>query len=323
MKVAIIDDYQDAVRTLDCYARLKGHEVTVFNDPRTDLDGIASRLAGFEALLLTQQRTRITREMLAKMTALKLISQTGPNAAHIDVKACTEKGILVSAGGSGMPNATAELAWGLIIGALRHIPFESAQLREGHWQTTLGTGLHGKTLGVYAYGRIGSIVAGVGRAFGMNVVCLGRGASMEKARAAGFATAASRESFFEGADVISLHLPLNAETRGIVTAADLARMKPTALLVNTSRAPLIAGPDLVDALKKGRPGFAAVDVFEEEPVLKGNHPLLGMKNVLSTPHLGYVVRENYESYYGAAIDQIVAYSQGKPINVANPEVMKG
>ena len=322
MKVAIIDDYQDAVRTLTCYAKLQGHEVTVFNDPQTDLAAIADRLKGFEAVLLTQQRTRFTRAMVENIATLKLISQTGPNTAHIDVAACTEHGVTVSAGGSGLPNATAELTWGLIIGALRQIPFEAAQLRAGHWQTTLGTGLHGKTLGIYAYGRIGSIVAGVGRAFGMNVVCLGRGASMERARAAGFAAAASREQFFESADVLSLHLPLNAETRGIVTAADLARMKPGALLVNTSRAPLIGAGVLDAALRAGRPGFAAVDVFEEEPVLGANHPLLKLDNTLCTPHLGYVALENYESYYGAAIDQIVAYAEGKPINVANPEVLK-
>jgi D-3-phosphoglycerate dehydrogenase len=322
MKIAIIDDYQDAVRTLSCYPKLKGHKVTVFNDPQTDANLIAARLKGFEAVLLTQQRTRITKPMLEKMPDLKLISQTGPNAAHIDLKTSTERGVLVSAGGSGMPNATAELTWGLIIGALRQIPFEAAQLRQGHWQTTLGTGLHGKTLGIYAYGRIGSIVAGVGRAFGMNVVCFGRGASMEKARAAGFATAASRASFFAEADVVSIHLPLNAETRGIITAADLALMKRSALFVNTSRAPLVEASALAAALKKGHPGFAAVDVFEEEPVLESDHPLLKMKNVLCTPHLGYVVRDNYESYYGAAIDQIVAFAAGAPINVANPEVLK-
>ena len=322
MKVAIIDDYQDAVRTLNCFAKLRGHEVTAFNDPQSDPAIIAERLKGFDAVLLTQQRTRFTRAMVEMLPALKLISQTGPNTAHIDVAACTERGVTVSAGGAGLPSATAELTWGLIIGALRHIPFEAAQLRAGHWQTTLGTGLLGKTLGIYAFGRIGSIVAAVGRAFGMHVVCLGRGASMERARAAGFAAAASRESFFEAADVLSLHLPLNAETRGIVTAADLARMKPSALLVNTSRAPLIEKTVLAAALKNRRPGFAAVDVFEEEPLLGANHPLLKMDNTLCTPHLGYVARENYESYYGTAIEQIVAYAQGKPINVANPDALK-
>ena len=322
MKVAIIDDYQDAVRTLDCYAKLKGHEVKAFNDPQSDPAVIAERLQGFDAVLLTQQRTRFTKAIIEKLPQLKLISQTGAHTAHIDVKACTAQGIVVSAGGGAMANATAELAWGLILAAVRHIPYEVNQLRAGHWQTTLGTGLHGKTLGIYAYGRIGSIVAGVGRAFGMKVVCLGRGASMEKARAAGFATAASREEFFSSADVLSIHLPLNAETRGIIKAADLALMKPSALLVNTSRAPLIEEAALAAALEKGRPGFAAVDVFEDEPVLNASHPLLKMDKALCTPHLGYVVRENYESYYGTAIDHIVAFAAGKPINVANPEVLK-
>lgn len=322
MKVAIIDDYQNAVCTLKCYAKLQGHEVTIFSEPDNDLLRIAGRLQGFEAVLLTQQRTRFTRAMLERASSLKLISQTGPGATHIDVAACTERGVLVSAGGAGMSASTAELTWGLILGAIRHIPFEVDQLKKGKWQTTLGVSLHGKTLGVYAFGRIGSIVANVGRAFGMNVICYGRGASVEKAKAAGFAAAASREALFDAADVLSLHLPLNAQTRGIVTADDLARMKPTALIVNTSRSGLIGDAVLADALKKRRPGFAAVDVFDEEPVLNANNALLQMDNVVCTPHLGYVARENYESYYGAAIEQIVAFAAGAPINVVNPEVLK-
>ncbi|MFM9971496.1 MAG: D-2-hydroxyacid dehydrogenase family protein [Burkholderiales bacterium] len=322
MKVAIIDDYQNAVKTLDCFAKLKGHEVTIFSEPDNDLLRIADRLKGFDAVLLTQQRTRFTRAMLERATSLKLISQTGPGATHIDVAACTERGVLVSAGGGGMSASTAELTWGLILGAVRHIPFEVEQLKKGKWQTTLGYSLHGKTLGVYAYGRIGSIVANVGRAFGMQVVCFGRGASVEKAKAAGFAAASSREAFFEGADIVTLHLPLNAETRGIVKPEDLARMKPSALIVNTSRSGLIGDAVLAAALTNGRPGRAAVDVFDEEPVLDANHPLLKMDNVVCTPHLGYVARENYESYYGAAIDQIVAFANGKPINVANPDLLK-
>ena len=260
--------------------------------------------------------------MLERAGSLKLISQTGPAVAHIDVAACTERGVLVNAGGGGLSASTAELTWGLILGAIRHIPFEVDQLKKGKWQTTLGVALHGKTLGVYAYGRIGSIVAQVGRAFGMKVVCYGRGASMEKAKAAGYEAAASREAFFSEADVLTLHLPLNADTRGIVKAEDLARMKPTALFVNTSRSGLVGDAVLAEALKKGRPGFAAVDVFDEEPVLNANNPLLKLDNVVATPHLGYVARENYESYYGTAIDQIVAFGEGKPINVANPDVLK-
>jgi D-3-phosphoglycerate dehydrogenase len=220
-----------------------------------------------------------------------------------------------------LPNATAELAWGLILAALRHIPHEVQQLKQGVWQTTVGTGLHGKTLGVYALGRIGGIVAQVGKAFGMQVTCWGRDASQAKARAAGYEVPASREVFFERADIVSLHIPLNKDTRGIVTAADLARMKSTALLVNTSRAPIVADGALVDALKKGQPGFAAVDVYENEPVVGGNHPLLKMPNVVCTPHLGYVEQNTYESYYGAAIDGILGFAAGKPVNVLNPEAL--
>jgi D-3-phosphoglycerate dehydrogenase / 2-oxoglutarate reductase len=268
-------------------------------------------------LVLTQQRTRVPRSLIERVPTLKLISQTGAHTAHIDVAACTEKGVAVSAGGGGKPNATAELTWGLIIGSLRHLPFEAAQLKAGKWQTTLGTGLAGRTLGIYAFGKIGSIVAGVGRAFGMKVVCWGREGSLKRAREAGYEVAESREAFFSNADVLSLHLPLNAETRGIVTGADLARMKPTALIVNTSRAPIIEEGALAAALKNRRPGFAAVDVFEDEPVLNADHPLLKMDNVLATPHLGYVVSDNYESYYKTAIEQIVAYASGKPINIVN------
>jgi D-3-phosphoglycerate dehydrogenase len=324
MKIAVIDDYQDAFRKLSSFPRLKDHEVVVFSEPERDPLRIAEKLkaAGAEAVLLTQQRTRFPRTLIERLPGLKLISQTGAHTAHIDLAACTEGGIVVSAGGGGNPAPTAELTWGLIIASLRHIPYEAEQLKRGRWQSTLGVGLAGRTLGVYAYGRIGSAVAAVGRAFGMKVVCWGRQGSLERSRDAGFEQAASREAFFESADVVSLHLPLNAETRGIVTGADLARMKPSALVVNTSRAHIIAEGTLVEALKNGRPGFAAVDVFEEEPVLGAGHPLLKMDNVLATPHLGYVTGDNYEAYYRTTIDQILAFAAGKPINVANPEVLK-
>ncbi|MBX9811605.1 MAG: D-2-hydroxyacid dehydrogenase family protein, partial [Burkholderiales bacterium] len=257
-----------------------------------------------------------------QLPKLKLISETGRKPNHMDLAACTEKGIVVSAGGAGNPNPTAELTWGLILASLRRIPQEVQRMKEGKWQGSIGVGVAGKTLGIYAYGRIGSIVAQVGKAFGMRVMCWGREGSTAKARAAGLEVAAGREAFFGQADIVSLHIPLNKETRGIVTAQDLARMKPTALIVNTSRAQLIAEGALVAALKQGRPGFAAVDVYEEEPVLGGNHPLLKMDNVICTPHLGYVEQGTYESYFGAAIDQILAFAAGKPINVLNPEVLK-
>ena len=322
MKIAVLDDYQDAFRQLAGFARLKGHDVVVFRDTEKDPAKLAARLADADAVLLTQQRSPFPRAVIEKLPKLKLIAQTGRNTNHIDVAACTEQGIVVAAAGSGTPHATAELAWGLILASLRHIPHEVEQLKKGAWQTTVGTGLNGKTLGVYAPGRIGSCVAQVGKAFGMKVTCWGRDASKAKAREAGYEVPATREAFFANADVISLHIPLNKETRGIVTAADLACMKPTALFVNTSRAPLVAAGELEAALKHGRPGFAAVDVYEDEPIVGANHPLLKMPNVICTPHLGYVDRDTYEKYYGAAVDAIVAYAEGKPVNVLNPEVLK-
>jgi D-3-phosphoglycerate dehydrogenase len=321
MKIAVIDDYQDAFRQLAAFARLKDHVVVVFNDTEKDPARLAARLADADAVLLTQQRSPLPRAVIEKLPKLKLIAQTGRNTNHIDVAACTEKGIVVAAAGSGTPHATAELAWALILASLRHIPHEVEQLRNGVWQTTVGTGLNGRTLGVYAPGRIGSLVAQVGKAFGMQVTCWGRDASKATARELGYAVPTSRAEFFAGADVISLHIPLNKETRGIVTGADLACMKPSALFVNTSRAPLVAQGALVEALEQGRPGSAAVDVFEDEPVVGGNHPLLKMPNVICTPHLGYVEQRTYESYYGAAVDGILGFAQGKPVNVLNPEAL--
>lgn len=321
MKIAVIDDYQDAFRKLECYKRLEGHEVVVHHDTEKDPARLAERIQDAEAVILTQQRSPFPRALAERVPKLKLISQTGRNANHIDVAACTEHGIVVCAGGAGNPSPTAELTWGLILSSLRRIPQEVQRMKEGKWQGSVGIGLEGKTLGIYAYGRIGSIVAKVGRAFGMRVACWGREGSTGRAREAGYDVAADREAFFAGADVISIHLPLNKETRGIVKAEDLARMKPTALIVNTSRAPIIAEGALVEALKRGRPGRAAVDVYENEPVLGGQHPLLGMDNVICTPHLGYVEAATYESYFGTAIEQILAFAAGRPINVVNPEAV--
>jgi D-3-phosphoglycerate dehydrogenase len=314
MKIAVIHDYADVFRKTAAAARLEGHELRVDTGARTDLE----RLADVEALVLTQQRVRVTRELLGRLPRLKFISQTGRNLYHLDLAACAERDIVISAGAPparGPYSRTAELAWGLIIAALRHLPYEVERLKAGHWQSTAGKGLAGKTLGIYAFGHIGAAVARVGRAFGMNVVCWGREGSTARARAEGFAVASGREAFFEGADVLSLHLPANEQTRGIVAAADLARMKPEALLVNTSRASIIAEGALVAALRRGRPGFAAVDVYEEEPVVGADHPLLGMANALCTPHLGYAERETFEGLYAVAVDQLLAYAAGKPINV--------
>jgi D-3-phosphoglycerate dehydrogenase len=317
MKIAILDDYQDAFRKLKCAARLEGHEVTTYRETVKDPVKLAERLNRHDAVILLQQRTPIPRAVVEKLTRLKLISQTGRNANHIDLDACREKGIVVSGTGAGAVNHTAELTWGLIFSVLRHIPDEVQRLKAGQWQTTVGTTVAGRTLGVYAYGRIGSIVARAGKAFEMKVVCWGREGSTGRAKADGFEIAPSREAFFEMCDIVSLHIPLNKETRGIVTHGDLARMKPTALVVNTSRGPIIEKGALEKALKEGRPGYAAVDVYDEEPVLGGDHPLLKMANVVCTPHLGYVDRDTYEKYYGGAVEAVLAYAAGKPINVLN------
>ena len=324
MKIAVIHDYADVMRTTRAFPKLQaaGHEVTIYNDAYIDPARVVEQVKGSDALLLTQQRVVITRKILEQLPQLKFISQTGRNVSHLDVAACTDLGITVSAGGhdgASPYSTTGELAWALILASLRHIPFEVENFKAGHWHTTAGTRLAGATLGIYAFGHIGSGVARVGKAFGMKVVCWGREGSMAKAKAEGFEIAASREAFFEQSDVISLHLPSNAATKGIITAADLARMKPTSLLVNTSRAPIVAEGALVEALKKGRPGFAAVDVYEQEPVTGGNHPLLKMKNALCTPHLGYSEKKSYEAIYEGGVEQILAYAAGKPINVLNAE----
>ena len=325
MKIAVIHDYADVFRGTRAYSRLQEHEVIIHTDAYTDPERVIAQAAGCDALVLTQQRVPLTRQIIERLPGLKFISQTGRNTNHLDVSACTEHGIVVSAGGGGGGGSpystTAELTWGLILASLRHLPYEVESLKHGHWHTTVGTRLFGRTLGVYAFGHIGAAVARVGRAFGMHVVCWGREGSTARAKAEGFEVAASREAFFEHADVLSLHLPGNRETRGIITADDLARMQPTALLVNTSRAPIIAAGDLVAALRNGRPGFAAVDVYEEEPVVDAQHPLLQMPNALCTPHLGYAERGSYEALYALAVDQLLAFAAGQPINVANPEAV--
>ena len=322
MKIAVIDDYQDAFRKLACAAKLKGHDITVYRDTEKDAARFAARLEGYEAVIMTQQRSPLPKALVEALPAsVKLLCNTGRNVGHIDLAACTARGIIVAAAGGGLPNATAELTWGLILSSLRSIPHEVQQLKQGVWQTSVGTGVHGKTLGIYALGKIGSVVAQIGRAFGMKVTCWGRDASKAKARELGYEVPASREAFFAGADVLCLHIPLNKETRGIVTAADLAQMKSSALLVNTSRAGLIESGALVDALNKGHPGFGAIDVYEDEPVVGANHPLLKMSNVVCTPHLGYVEAGTYESYFGTVVDSILSYAAGTPINVLNPDVL--
>ena len=322
MKITILDDYFDTLRTLPCFAKLAGHEVTVWNDHVQDVEPLAERLAQTEALVLIRERTHIRTPLLERLPRLRLISQRSV-FPHIDVETCTRLGIVVSSNQHpGTPSyATGELTWGLILAAMRQIPQQMASLRAGRWQLAPGTTLRGRTLGVFGYGRIGGAVAGYGRAFGMNVLVWASEASRARARADGYDVAPSKEAFFAQCDIVSLHLRLYPATRGIVTAADLACMKPTALLVNTSRAPLIEPGALVAALRAGRPGRAAVDVYEEEPLRDTTHPLLNMDNVVCTPHLGYVTREEMNLQFTDVFDQILAYDAGSPTEVVNPEVL--
>ncbi len=323
MNITLLTDYQDVVRSLKCFSKLAGHNVKIWNDHVTDTDALAERLKDTEALVLIRERTPIRAPLIERLGKLKLISQRSVYP-HIDVDACTRKGVILSSEMSpGQPSyATAELTWGLIIAALRHLPQEVAALKAGRWQSTLGTRLRGRTLGVFGYGRIGGVMAGYGKAFGMKVLAWGREKSLARAQADGHETAASKEDLFTRSDVVTVHLRMIKETRGIVTRADLDRMKPDALFVNTSRADLVEPGALVAALKAGRPGRAAVDVFEEEPVVGGKHPLLALPNVVCTPHLGYVDRDGYEAAFSSIFDQILAYAAGKPINVINPDVLK-
>ena len=322
MRIAILDDYHDTLRTLDAFAKLAGHDVTIFNDHVQDVDRLAQRLHDAEALVLIRERTQVRAPLLERLPKLRLISQRSVYP-HIDIDACTRLGIVVSSSQhAGTPSyAAAELTWGLVLAALRQIPQQMNALKAGRWQIGVGHTARGRTLGIYGYGRIGAVVAGYGRAFGCNVLVCAREASRERARAEGYVTADSKDAFFAESDIVTLHMRLVDATRGIVTASDLARMKPTALLVNTSRAGLIAPGALVDALRNGRPGMAAVDVYEQEPLTDTRDPLLSLANVVCTPHIGYVTRDEYEVQFAEIFDQIVAYAAGTPINVVNPAVL--
>lgn len=319
MKIVIPDDYQDAVRTLECFQKLSGHTVTIYHDTVKDIETLAQRLQEADALVLIRERTAITEALLARLPNLKVIGQTGRGTAHIDLEACTRCGVAVTTG-AGSPYAPAELTWALILASVRYIPQEVAGMKAGKWQSTLGVGLYGRTLGILGYGKIGAVVANYGRAFGMKVLVWGREGSLIRARSDGFETADSQRDLFRRADVLSVHVKLTQETRGIVTADDLAAMKPSALFVNTSRAGLVTPGALVAALRAGRPGYAAVDVYEDEPVT--DHPLLQMGNVICTPHLGYVEKDSYEDYFGTTFDQVLAFFAGRPIGVVNPEVLR-
>lgn len=322
MKVSILDDYFDTLRTLDCFRKLAGHDVTIWNDHVQDVDVLTERLRDTEALVLIRERTQIRAPLLDRLPKLKLISQRSVYP-HIDIDTCTRLGIVVSSSQhADTPSyATAEFTWGLVVAGMRAIPQQVAAMKAGKWQIGVGQSLGGKTLGIYGYGRIGTVVAGYGKAFGMKVLVWAREPAMATARADGYETAASKAEFFERCDVLSLHMRLVDATRGIVTAEDLARMKPTALLVNTSRAPLIEPNALVNALRAGRPGMAAVDVYEKEPLRDVNDPLLNLPNAICTPHIGYVTRDEYQLQFTDIFDQIVACAAGTPTNVVNPDVM--
>ena len=332
MNIVILDDYQDAVRKLRCASRLDAYAAKVYTNTVKGIGQLSVRLKDADVIVLIRERTQISRQLIEKLPRLKLISQTGRVAGHIDIAACSEHGVAV-AEGSGSPLAPAELTWALIMSAMRRLPQYISNLKHGAWQQSglksasmppnfgLGTVLKGKTLGIWGYGRIGQLVARYGPAFGMQVVIWGREGSREQARSDGFQVAPSREAFFQASDVITVHLRLNEETRGIVTLEDLSRMKPTALFVNTSRAELVEPDALLAALNRGKPGMAAIDVFESEPPLQG-HALLRLENCICTPHIGYVEQESYESYFGQAFDNVVSFIRGNPTNIVNPGALQ-
>ena len=332
MNIVILDDYQDAVRKLQCASKLDAYQAKVYTNTVKGIGQLSVRLKDADVVVLIRERTHMPRTLIEKLPKLKLIVQTGKVGDHIDVAACTERGIVV-AEGAGSPIAPAEMTWALIMTAIRRLPHYISHLKHGAWQQAglksssmpvnfgLGTVLKGKTLGIWSYGKIGKIIAGYGRAFGMRVLVWGREASREQALADGFELAANKADFFAQSDVLTLHLRLNDATRGIVTFEDLSLMKTTALLVNTSRAELIEPDALVTALNRGRPGMAAVDVFESEPILQG-HSLLRLENCICTPHIGYVEQESYELYFGAAFDNVVNFIKGTPTNIVNPGALQ-
>jgi D-3-phosphoglycerate dehydrogenase len=323
-----LDDYQSAVNTLDCFAKLRAHTVTVYHDTLKDVDALTERLAVADAVVLIRERTRITAALVERLPRLKLICQTGGSVSNIDVAACTRSGIAVACALAGTANyswtashASAEFAWALILAAMRGVVREAAELRAGRWQTVLGVSVRDRILGIFGYGKIGAQVARFGREFGMQVLAWGRAASLARARDDGIETASSQRELFERADVLSLHATLSDTTRGIVRRDDLLHMKRSALIVNTSRAALIEPGALVEALRAGRPGSAAVDVYEDEPVLNGEHPLLKMDNVLCTPHMAFVERDSYERSFNTCFTQIAAFMKGRPIDIINQEVL--
>jgi D-3-phosphoglycerate dehydrogenase len=332
VNILILDDYQDAVRKLACSAKLQHLNAKVFTNSVKGTGQLTARLRAAEIIVTIRERTAFPRQLLEKLPKLRMISQTGRVGSHIDLEACTRLGIVVSEG-TGSPYAPAELTWALLMAAMRRLPQYMAHLKHGAWQQSglksasmpvnfgLGVGLRGRQLGIWGYGKVGSLVAGYGRAFGMDVRIWASPEGRARALADGWAVHESREALFEQSDVLSVHLRLSDTTRHTITSADLARMKPTALFVNTSRAEILEASALVSALNRGRPGMAAVDVFESEPTLQG-HPLLRLENAVCTPHIGYVEQDNYELYFDAAFDNVLSFLSGKPTHVVNPEALK-
>jgi D-3-phosphoglycerate dehydrogenase len=321
MIIAIPDDYHGVISRLECLSKLSGHEVRIFRDVAPPTEQLLANLLDAEIVVPVRERTRYTRDIIGRLPRLKVFSQTGRSTHHIDVAACTERGIAIMAGTNASPYTVAEHTWALILSSLRSIPQEAAMMKRGEFRQAFSGTLRGRTLGVFGLGKIGKLVAATGASFGMRVLVFGRDASLAAARASGYGVAASKAELFEQSDVLVLMVRLMSATRGIVTAEDLARMKPAALLVNTARAELVAPGALVEALKRGRPGFAAVDVYESEPVLDGDHPLLMLGNALCTPHAAWLEQDTYETYFGEAFDNILAFLDGKPVNVVNPEVL--
>ncbi len=321
MHIIIPDDYQNVVSKLNCFKLLQGHQVTIYNDTVTEVEELAKRFATADALVLTRERTAITEALLSKLPNLKLISQTGKISNHLDLNACTKYNVAV-AEGVGSPVAPAELAWALIMNAIRKLPQAIQAMKEGKWQVNIGSTVKGKLIGIWGYGKIGKRIAAYARAFEADVIVWGSEGSRKQAETDGFMAAASKEDFFTKVDIVSLHLRLTENTKSIVKAADLALMKPDAILVNISRAELIEDGALESALRAGCPGFAAVDVYESEPIYDNNHPLLQLPNVICTPHLGYVEINSYELYFSKAFENVVSYANGQPTNIANPEVLK-
>jgi D-3-phosphoglycerate dehydrogenase / 2-oxoglutarate reductase len=332
MNIVILDDYQDAVRKLRCASKLEAYPAKVYTNTVKGIGQLSVRLRDADVIVLIRERTQMTRQLLEKLPRLRMIAQTGRVGAHVDVQACTERGIAV-AEGVGSPVAPAELTWALIMAAMRRLPQYISTLKHGGWQQSgmksasmppnfgLGVVLKGRTLGIWGYGKIGQLVAGYGKAFGMRVLVWGSQGARERAASDGLQAATSREELFTQSDVLSLHLRLADETTGIVTLEDLGRMKPTSMIVNTSRAELIEQDALLAALNRGRPGMAAVDVFESEPILQG-HALLRLENCICTPHIGYVELDSYEMYFGAAFDNVVNFIQGTPTNIVNPGALQ-